>query len=159
MSSCNKRLRFTPPVWPWHSPRWPIPDCGQEHTGPIHPRPQHPGKIVMCSCPNLRELPQQNHQHQDIFAKTQRTPIMGFQIKMWLAFSLAVIGVKVKIFHPKSRKNVSNHFLFYKKSSKMQFSMILAKLKNLSLFYFSHFGCYTLYSARHYSEMAFSALL
>jgi hypothetical protein len=70
-----------------------------------------------------------------------------------------VIGVEVKILQPKSRKHVSNHFLFYKKSSKMQFSMIWANLKNLSLFCFSHFGCHTLYSARHYSEMAFSALL
>jgi hypothetical protein len=58
-----------------------------------------------------------------------------------------VIGVEVKIFQPKSRKHVSNHFLFYKKISKRQFSMILAKLKNLSLF--SHFGSRTLFSAGH----------
>jgi hypothetical protein len=54
-----------------------------------------------------------------------------------------VIGVEVKNFQSKARKHVSNHFLFYTKSSKMQFSMILAKLKNLS--HFSHFGCRTLY--------------
>jgi hypothetical protein len=50
-----------------------------------------------------------------------------------------VIGVKVKNFQPKSRKHVSNHFLFYKKSSKMQFSMILANLKKFSLFLFFSF--------------------
>jgi hypothetical protein len=49
-----------------------------------------------------------------------------------------VIGVKVKNFQSIARKHDSNHFLFYKQSSKMQFSMILAKLKNLS--FFSHFG-------------------
>jgi hypothetical protein len=54
-----------------------------------------------------------------------------------------VIGVEVKNFQSKAKKHVSNHFLFYTKSSKMQFSMILAQLKNLSLF--SHFGCRTLY--------------
>jgi hypothetical protein len=54
-----------------------------------------------------------------------------------------VIGVEVKNFKSKARKHNSKHFLFYKKSSKMQFSMILAKLKNLSIF--SHFGCRTLY--------------
>jgi hypothetical protein len=53
-----------------------------------------------------------------------------------------VIGVEVKNFQYKARKHVSNHFLFYTKSSKMQFSMILAKLKNFS--HFSHFGCHTL---------------
>jgi hypothetical protein len=42
-----------------------------------------------------------------------------------------VIGVEVKNFQSKAKKHVSNHFLFYTKSSKMQFSMILAKLKNL----------------------------
>jgi hypothetical protein len=56
-----------------------------------------------------------------------------------------VIGVEVKNFKSKARKHNSKHFLFYKKSSKMQFSMILAKLKNLSIF--SHFGCRTLYNS------------
>jgi hypothetical protein len=54
-----------------------------------------------------------------------------------------VIGVEVKNFQSKARKHVGNHFLFYKKSSKMQFSMILAKVKNVS--FFSHFGFRTLY--------------
>jgi hypothetical protein len=49
-----------------------------------------------------------------------------------------VIGVEVKNFQSKARKNVGNHLLFYKKSSKMQFSMILAKVKIVSIF--SHFG-------------------
>jgi hypothetical protein len=35
-----------------------------------------------------------------------------------------VIGVKVKNFQSIARKHDSNHFLFYKQSSKMQFSMI-----------------------------------
>jgi hypothetical protein len=52
-----------------------------------------------------------------------------------------VIGVQVKKFQSIARKHVSNHFLYNKKSSKMQFSMILAKLK----FFFSHFGFCTLY--------------
>jgi hypothetical protein len=53
-----------------------------------------------------------------------------------------VIGVEVKIFQSKAKKHVGDHFLFYKKSSKMQFSMILAKVKNVS--FFSHFGFRTL---------------
>ena len=54
-----------------------------------------------------------------------------------------VIGVEAKIFQSIARKHAIYHFLFYKKkSSKMQFSMILAKLTNLPLF--SHFGFLTL---------------
>ncbi len=79
---------------------------------------------------------------------------MGFQIKMWLAFSLAVIKLLVlgsKIFNPNQEKMLVNISYFIKCS--------FGKFEKFVTFFLSHFGCYTLYSARHFSEMAFSALL